>query len=230
MVPVQFRGCCSILRGEYEDRNYNINIYINRLDYGFYKRVFDWKIQEKEVILMGLFSKKKKEEKKNKPKIDPEALKKLQKQYKNRKLKEKVEKTGKLSKKEKLDIVRQIIIDNPNTRKYGYNKAAIAMIREKFKVEITDDAMSRLISEVKEEFQKEQDIREGKGKVIAMFQNLYEKAERINDKRLILVEIAKLDKLYEEQIKLTGSISNMTKEEIDKMKDEALELLKKEKK
>lgn len=168
--------------------------------------------------------------KKDKKKILDQNMVEKKRYYKKRKLQKKAIEKGKLSKKDKLAIVRYYMIENPCVKRYGYNKGIITLFKKKYKIVITDDAVSRLKAEVDEELLKENDIKEGRTKILEMFKNLYEEAERINDKRLILVEIAKIEKLYEEQFKITGSIAGITKEELEGMKDEAIKLLNKDKK
>lgn len=126
---------------------------------------------------------------------------------------------GKLTHKDKLAIVRDVIIQKPRYWAYGYNRAIIRMIDEKFGEKIGDDVMSKLIKSVLAEMELEKTIKMNKEKLIEMHLNIFERSENSVDKTRSLIEIGKLSGHYIENIK----VENVDDDKLDKLAHEIIE-------
>ena len=126
---------------------------------------------------------------------------------------------GKLTHKDKLAIVRDNIIQKPRYWAYGYNRAIIRMIDEKFGEKIGDDVMSKLIKSVLAEMELEKTIKMNKEKLIEMHLNIFERSENSVDKTRSLIEIGKLSGHYIENIK----VENVDDDKLDKLAHEIIE-------
>ena len=105
-----------------------------------------------------------------------------------------------LSKKDKLDIIRDILMKNPRAKKYGFNIEVQRFFRNEFKVKVHKSYISKLIKEVFEEWKRGDRIIYGKERTIRMWERLFEKAENegsIGDQIRILHEIGNIEGHYD---------------------------------
>jgi hypothetical protein len=126
----------------------------------------------------------------------------------------------KLSRKNRLKIVRDILLTRPDYKKYGFNRQAIKLIQEKFNYKVTDAEMSKLIRIVEEQWETESSIRIGKTKVLEMYTDIFEKSEDPWVKLKTLQEIGKISGLYIEKLQIDQSLTG------DKLNDMAEKIIK----
>jgi hypothetical protein len=124
----------------------------------------------------------------------------------------------KLSKKEKLAIVRDIIIKMPNYRKYGFNRAVINIFKKNHGITISDRDISEYIKDVEKQWQEADDIKTSKAQLKEMLMNVYETHKIFPHAQIrSLREIGKLDGHYSPEIAISNI--NIDKENIEKLED-----------
>lgn len=126
------------------------------------------------------------------------------------------------SKKDKLKIVRDIMIRMPDINKYGYNKEVIEIVNKKFGFKLTDSYVSRLISEVRREWAENTEKYMSKKELIDRLIDLLGKCKTIFEQRAILQEIGKLEGHYVLKFEGTNDMNVQGKMIMLNSKDEKL--------
>lgn len=128
------------------------------------------------------------------------------------------EKDG-LTKKEKLAIVRDIIIRIPNYRKYGFNRLVIELFKEKHHIEITDSDISKYIKEVEDQWKEIEDNKTSKSQLKEMLFNVYEKNKGLPHAQIrSLQEIGKLEGYHKPDI-INNNFNNFDPKDVKRMEN-----------
>lgn len=116
---------------------------------------------------------------------------------------------GKLSRKDKVKIVRDAIIKQPRYWGYGWNKAVMEYFKKEHDLEFHDSYFSKLKTEAIEEMKNDKSISLGKETLIDMHLSIYQnKNSTAVDKTRSLIEIGKLQGDYEEKLRITEDETN----------------------
>ena len=126
---------------------------------------------------------------------------------------------AKLSHKDKIAIVRDALISKPRYWAYGWNRALIKFFRDKFEVNMSDKVMSELKDSTLKQMETDKNILISREKLIEMHTRIVEESTNAIDKARSLIEIGKLEGLYEEKIKVNRGIADLSEEELLKLKE-----------
>jgi hypothetical protein len=104
-----------------------------------------------------------------------------------------------ISKEDRKALIRDVMIRYPDYKRFGYNRKIIALIKAETSkdggkaVVLEDYEVSRFIKEIEKEWQKDDEIKFSKKRIIDMQVGLFEsKDAKVKDKRMILQDIAKI--------------------------------------
>jgi hypothetical protein len=104
-----------------------------------------------------------------------------------------------ISKEDRKALIRDVMIRYPDYKRFGYNRKIIALIEQETSKEggkavvLEDYEVSRFIKEIEKEWQKDDEIKFSKKRIIDMQVGLFEsKDAKVKDKRMILQDIAKI--------------------------------------
>ena len=116
---------------------------------------------------------------------------------------------GKLNHKDKIAIIRDVIIAKPRYWAYGYNRAIIQLFKDKFGIRHSDSAMSKLKEEAIKQIETDKKIIIAKEKLIEMHMKIFEDAENPVDKTRSLYEIGKLSGHYVDKVEGEIDMKNL---------------------
>lgn len=102
----------------------------------------------------------------------------------------------KLTKKQVMSIIRDILIKRPDYKKYGFNRSIIDSLKLQFGITMSDANICKYIKDIEKEWQNIKTTVVTKQQIIDMFKDLYEEEENTFAKIKILTEIGKLEKHY----------------------------------
>jgi len=111
-------------------------------------------------------------------------------------------KRQRISKKEKKDIIRDIVKKYPNYRRYGFLVVLQDFFKAEYKLRLSKPYVSQLLKEVIEDWSREKETIYSKRQILESLARLYEKAEEagsIGEQRRILTDIAKIEGVYIER-------------------------------
>lgn len=115
---------------------------------------------------------------------------------------------GKLTHKEKVAIVRDVLIERPRYWAYGWNRDIIKLFKKKFEITFKDSYISKLKKETLNQMKDDKKVILTKEKLIEMHIRIFEKYPFAIDKTRSLIEIGKLEGHYEEKLKISEDITN----------------------
>ena len=123
-----------------------------------------------------------------------------------------------LTKKDKLAIVRSIIIRMPNYREYGFNRNVIKVFKKEHGITLTDRDISGYIKEIEEAWIEVENITTSKSQLKEMLFNIYaHNRKNPNAQIRSLREIGKLDGHYKLDVNL--NIANIPEEKAKKLEE-----------
>lgn len=135
----------------------------------------------------------------------------------------------KLKPKEKVQVIRDIMIKYPRVERYGYNRKIIEIVKDEYGIVMRDSQISKIISEIDNRWSENKTEYVSKRKLMEMYLSLFEETDSITDKRKILQEIGKLENHYIDITKNINEISELTKSDLENLLKDAdiAEILKK---
>lgn len=116
----------------------------------------------------------------------------------------------KLTKKEKVSIVRKLVSNMPNYREYGFNRAVIKVFQEAYGVTIKDCDISKYLKEIEKSWQESKNILVTKQQLKDMLMRIYQNNSDTPHAQIkSLQEIGKLDGHYIEKVQHSGETSQV---------------------
>lgn len=113
----------------------------------------------------------------------------------------------KLSKEDKIAIVRQYMIEHPKHWEYGYGAGLIKYFKQKHNVVIQAPYISKLIDEVKEQWRDAEARVYEKSQIIQMHMDIHSRFKSDGNIQVkTLIEIGKLQGDYVEKHELSGGL------------------------
>lgn len=103
---------------------------------------------------------------------------------------------AKISRRDKIAIIRSIILTNPDIYQYGYKKNIKEYIKTKYHVDISKAAIKKYIKIAIEEIKENTFVSVTKDRIVGMLLQLFEKSKSISEKRKLLKDIAALQGFY----------------------------------
>lgn len=123
-----------------------------------------------------------------------------------------------LSKKDKMSLVRDVLLRYPDWRRYGYNRRVIKLIEAETKITLTEQDITRCIDSIEEQWREERVVKYSKEKIVDLLEGLYEtKGIKMNEKRMVLQDIGRLEGHH--KIDLTINTANIPEEKAERLKE-----------